>query len=132
MPSAPTTLPTKAVQGVLVIDHGSPRSEANQLFETLIDRLAVRSGVLVQAAHMEGSAMDIRAGFARLHTAGAMQIVVLPLFFGPGKHLGEDIPALCRQGCGFGQQYRIMDPLLEDRGFENYLLARVCLKLKEA
>ena len=55
------------MKGILIIDHGSVKDEANHMLECvgeLVQRMA-GEGVVVRVAHMELAAPTIRDGFER-------------------------------------------------------------------
>ncbi len=81
--------------GVIIVDHGSRRSESNQMLEAFVEmfRAAGRFGV-VEAAHMELASPSIAEAFDRCVARGAKRIVVSPYFLSPGKHWNQDIPQL--------------------------------------
>jgi sirohydrochlorin ferrochelatase len=81
--------------GLLLIDHGSRRAEANRQLDDMAERVRrLRPQALVLAAHMELAPPDLAAGFADLVARGATRIAILPFFLGDGRHLSEDIPRL--------------------------------------
>ena len=81
--------------GLLLVDHGSRRAEANAQLEDMAGHVArLRPQDLVGCCHMEIAAPDIAAGFASLVERGATRIVLLPYLLGDGRHLSEDIPRL--------------------------------------
>jgi sirohydrochlorin ferrochelatase len=81
--------------GLLLVDHGSRRAEANAQLEDMASHVArLRPADLVACCHMEIAAPDIAAGFAALVARGATRIVLLPYLLGDGRHLSEDIPRL--------------------------------------
>ncbi len=81
--------------GIVVVDHGSRRADANRWHEEFVQRLRA-DGVhaVVEAAHMELAEPSIRTAFAACVEAGATTVVVVPYFLWPGSHWTEDIPAL--------------------------------------
>lgn len=80
-------------RAVLLVDHGSRRSQANEQLEALAERLRERlPDRLVLTAHLEVAPPDIAAGIAACAEAGAREVVVHPYFLGPGRHTAEDIP----------------------------------------
>lgn len=80
---------------VVIVDHGSRRSESNQMLETAAMRFAAGSEYrIVEPAHMELAQPDIRSAFDRCVARGARRVVVFPYFLSPGRHWTEDIPAL--------------------------------------
>ena len=81
--------------GLLLIDHGSRRTESNQQLEDMATRVRrLRPDAAVAAAHMEVAAPDFATTFALLVNRGATRIVILPYFLSDGRHLTQDIPAL--------------------------------------
>jgi len=84
------------VKGILIIDHGSVKEEANHMLECvgeLVQRMAGER-VLVRVAHMELAAPTIADGFEACIAAGATEIVVFPYMLSPGKHSTRDIPRM--------------------------------------
>lgn len=81
--------------GLLIVDHGSRRAEANAQLEDIAARVRVRApGAAVAIAHMELAPPDIATGFAALVAQGATEIHVLPYFLSDGRHSREDIPRI--------------------------------------
>jgi sirohydrochlorin ferrochelatase len=84
------------VKGILIIDHGSMKEEANHMLECvgeLVQRMAGES-VVVRVAHMELAAPTIADGFEACIAAGATEIVAFPYMLSPGKHSTRDIPRM--------------------------------------
>jgi sirohydrochlorin ferrochelatase len=85
------------VTGIVIVDHGSTRSQSNQMLETLVElfgeRFAGRFDI-VEPAHMELAEPSIATAYARCVNRGAQRVVVCPFFLGPGKHWTQDIPRL--------------------------------------
>ncbi|HSU95277.1 MAG TPA: CbiX/SirB N-terminal domain-containing protein [Gemmatimonadaceae bacterium] len=84
------------MKGILIIDHGSVKEEANHMLECvgeLVQRMAGER-VLVRVAHMELAAPTIADGFEACIAAGATEIVVFPYMLSPGKHSTRDIPRM--------------------------------------
>jgi sirohydrochlorin ferrochelatase len=84
------------MKGILIVDHGSRLSEANDMLgemAALIQRLA-GSEVVVRYAHMELAAPDIGQGFAECVRAGATDVTVFPYMLSPGRHSTSDIPRM--------------------------------------
>jgi len=84
-----------ATVAVIVVDHGSRRSEANESLEALVrassDQLPYP---IVEPAHMELAEPSIATAFDRCVAAGATTVAIAPYFLGPGTHWDRDIPAL--------------------------------------
>jgi len=84
------------VKGILIVDHGSRKDEANEMLPQmaeLIQRLAGED-VVVRHAHMELSDPDIAEGFADCVRAGATEVIVFPYMLSPGRHSTSDIPRM--------------------------------------
>jgi sirohydrochlorin ferrochelatase len=83
--------------GIVIVDHGSRRTESNEMLEQVAAAFAARfSGrfQIVEPAHMELAEPSIATAYGKCVTRGADRIVVLPFFLGPGKHWTTDIPNL--------------------------------------
>ncbi|HYE06857.1 MAG TPA: CbiX/SirB N-terminal domain-containing protein [Planctomycetota bacterium] len=79
--------------GLLLIDHGSRRAEANEQLSDMAARVrCLRPADPVVIAHLEVAEPTIAQGFAALVAAGAREVVALPYFLSDGRHSREDIP----------------------------------------
>jgi sirohydrochlorin ferrochelatase len=88
------------MRGLLLIDHGSRRPEANAQVEDLARRVAaLQPQDLVAVAHLELAQPDIAAGVAVLVERGATEIIGLPYFLGEGRHAQEDVPRMLAAAC---------------------------------
>jgi sirohydrochlorin ferrochelatase len=87
------------MRGILLIDHGSRREEANAMLATMADLVqqTVGSAAIVRYAHMEIAEPTIAQGFAACVAAGADDIVAFPYMLSPGKHSTRDIPRLVEE-----------------------------------
>ena len=84
--------------GVIVVDHGSVRDEANEVVEQFVQLLDAHSGYrIIEPAHMELAEPSIATALDRCVDRGAQRIVVAPYFLSPGKHWDQDIPRLTGQ-----------------------------------
>jgi sirohydrochlorin ferrochelatase len=107
---------------VIVVDHGSRRSESNDSMEASVRSSADRLPYpIVEPAHMELAEPSIGAAFDRCVTAGATTVVLAPYFLGPGAHWDRDIPALAAEAAARHPGVRWLvaaplgpDPLLVD------------------
>ncbi len=80
---------------VIIVDHGSRRSESNLMFEHFVAHFNEHAPYrIVEPAHMEMSEPTIGTAFDRCVAHGAKRVVVCPYFLLPGKHWDTDIPAL--------------------------------------
>ncbi|MEX2214716.1 MAG: CbiX/SirB N-terminal domain-containing protein [Phycisphaeraceae bacterium] len=80
---------------IIVVDHGSKRSESNAMLEEFVQRFReFTSYRIVEPAHMELAQPTISQAFDRCVAQGATRVVVMPYFLLPGRHWSADIPSL--------------------------------------
>lgn len=81
--------------GVVVVDHGSRRSESNDM---LIEFANVYKSVtgrrIVEIAHMELAEPTIEQAVDKCISCGARKVIVVPYFLSRGRHIQEDVPLL--------------------------------------
>jgi sirohydrochlorin ferrochelatase len=84
------------MRGILIIDHGSQRDEANHMLSCVANLLQQMVGerVIVRHAHMELAEPSIPSGFAECVAAGATEVIAFPYMLSPGKHVTRDVPRL--------------------------------------
>lgn len=84
------------MKGILIVDHGSTKHEANHMLEAMAELIQTMAGseVVVSCAHMELAAPDIGTGFARCVKGGATDVTVFPYMLSPGRHSTSDIPRM--------------------------------------
>src|SRR6267143_954280 len=100
--------------GVLVVGHGSRRTEANEDVREAARRIGERGRFgLIESAFLEIEHPNIREAFARLVERGANEITVHPYFLSPGRHTRGDIPLEVREAASHyaGVSFRITEPL---------------------
>ncbi|HEY6088219.1 MAG TPA: CbiX/SirB N-terminal domain-containing protein [Gemmatimonadaceae bacterium] len=87
------------MKGILIVDHGSQKHEANEMLRAMADLIQSMAGsdVVVRFAHMELAQPDIAAGFAKCVEAGANDVTVFPYMLSPGRHSTSDIPRMVAQ-----------------------------------
>lgn len=79
---------------LLLIAHGSRRAEANADLEFVAAGLRDRGRYpVVRVAYLELAEPGIDAGGASCVEAGATDVILLPYFLSPGKHVVEDLAA---------------------------------------
>jgi sirohydrochlorin ferrochelatase len=79
---------------LLLIAHGSRRPEANADLEHVAAALRERGRYpVVRASFLELAEPDIEAGGALCVEDGATDVILLPYFLSPGKHVVEDLAA---------------------------------------
>ena len=84
------------MKGILIVDHGSRLSDANEMLGDMADLIQSMAGddVVVRYAHMELAEPDINEGFAQCVRAGATDVTVFPYMLSPGRHSTSDIPRM--------------------------------------
>jgi len=81
--------------GLVVVDHGSTKQEANRWHEEFVRGWGDVAGYCaVEPAHMELAEPSIGDAFDACAAADCEVIVVAPYFLWPGRHWSDDIPAL--------------------------------------
>jgi len=91
----------RAALGIVIVDHGSRRDEANRRHESFAADWKSRFGYpIVEPAHMELAEPSIGSAFDACVAAGATTVVVAPYFLWPGTHWDRDIPALAAEAAG--------------------------------
>ena len=84
-------------RAILLVDHGSRRSEANALLERVATSLQERlPDCPVAIAHLEFGSPNIETAIADCFRAGARQLIVHPYFLVEGMHTKRDIPERVR------------------------------------
>lgn len=79
---------------LLLIAHGSRRPEANADLEFVAAAMRQRGRYpVVQVSYLELAEPGIEAGGAACVEAGATDVILLPYFLSPGKHVVEDLSA---------------------------------------
>jgi sirohydrochlorin ferrochelatase len=84
------------MKGILIVDHGSQKREANEMLRSMADLIQTMAGpdVVVRYAHMELADPNIAAGFSSCVQSGATDITVFPYMLSPGRHSTADIPRM--------------------------------------
>ena len=102
---------------VIIVDHGSRRTEANESLETLVQgSVGSLPYPIVEVAHMELAEPSIATAFDRCVAAGATTVAIAPYFLGPGSHWDRDIPALAESAAAGhpGVRWLVAAPLGPD------------------
>ena len=100
--------------GILIVGHGSRRTEANEDVREVALRVGERGSFsLVQAAFLEIEHPDVSEGFELLVQRGAREIIVHPYFLSPGRHTRGDLPREVSEVASHypDVSYRITEPL---------------------
>ena len=99
---------------IVLVDHGSRRSESNDLLHEVRDLFQQHAGVaIVEAAHMELAEPSVAQAFAACVQQGAKTVLVFPYFLSPGRHWSEDIPRLAAEAAAEhpGVEHLVTAPL---------------------
>ncbi len=121
------------VVGLVVVDHGSKKTAANEM---LIDAAAmfkrVSGTLIVEPAHMELAEPTIEQAFDKCVAQGATMVVVHPYFLSPGRHSTTDIPNLTAHAAAKhpGVRFHVTQPLGLDEKIARLMMERIghCLK----
>jgi len=114
--------------GVILVDHGSKRDEANAMLEDVAQLFRGTTGArIVEIAHMELAEPTIAQAFARCIAQDARRIVVHPYFLAPGRHSTSDIPRMVAEAAAAhpGVAYSVTAPLGLDPRMTDIILARI-------
>jgi sirohydrochlorin ferrochelatase len=77
---------------LLLIAHGSRRAEANADLHHVAEAMRERGRYpIVQVSYLELAEPSIEAGGVLCVEAGATDVILLPYFLSPGKHVVEDL-----------------------------------------
>ncbi len=109
----PIQIPTNET-GVIIVDHGSRRSESNEMLLDIVAAFRESNDYLaVEPAHMELTEPSLKQAFTRLVQQGSKLVVIHPYFLLPGRHWDEDIPTLAAEAAAEHPDilYRITAPL---------------------
>lgn len=87
------------MQGLLLVDHGSRRTESNDQLDVVVDLVKrfVGDQVLVLGAHLELAEPNIGDQVRASAEAGVTELVVVPYMLAPGRHAVSDIPRLANE-----------------------------------
>ncbi len=96
--------------GLLIVDHGSRRAEANAQLLDMAARVArlVPPGTPIATAHLDICAPSIADGIATLLAQGVDELRVLLYFLADGRHVSEDIPAQVRAALAGRPEVRVV------------------------
>ncbi|MGH9081430.1 MAG: CbiX/SirB N-terminal domain-containing protein [Acidimicrobiales bacterium] len=100
--------------GVVIVDHGSSRGEANRRHESFVEEWGgSERHRIVEAAHMELAEPSIATAFDACVAAGATTVVIVPYFLWPGRHWDHDIPMLAAEAAAHHEDvdYLVAAPL---------------------
>jgi sirohydrochlorin ferrochelatase len=120
------------MKGILIVDHGSRKKEANDMLRCMSNLLQTMAGpeVIVRYAHMELADPDVADGLADCVRAGATDVTVFPYMLSPGRHSTADIPRMVSEAArtfpdvtfsvtpAFGVHEKLAELILERAGIE--------------
>ena len=82
-------------RGLLLVDHGSRREQANAVLVQVAEIIRRQSDfAVVHYAHMEIAEPTIAQGFDACVADGAREVIVHPYFLAPGDHYNVTVPRL--------------------------------------
>jgi len=101
-------------EGIVLFAHGSRDPEWSRPFESVASILS--RNFLVTVAYLELMRPTLAEAVAALAAAGAKSIRVIPMFFGQGGHVKEDLPRLVSElGRAHGDLELVLEkPIGED------------------
>ncbi|MCU1356796.1 MAG: Sirohydrochlorin cobaltochelatase [Acidimicrobiales bacterium] len=113
---------------VVIVAHGSRADAANDAHRATVEALAALVPAPVTAAFLELAEPDIASAIHQAAEAGATDIVVLPFFLYPGRHVAEDIPAIVR--AAGAELPGVAVRLLESFGADPVVLATLAAQVR--
>ncbi len=82
-------------QGLILLAHGARDPRWREPFDGLVERVrAKRPELAVRLAFLELMAPDLLLAGEELVASGCDALLIVPIFFGQGGHVREDVPAL--------------------------------------
>lgn len=116
------------MRALLIMSHGSPRSEANEVVTRLAGVLESGTGhELVRVGYLDVNEPTILQAIDQCIAAGASEIIAVPYFLHSGKHVVRDLPDLLEvaQARHPGVRILMTDYVGRDPLIDSVLLARV-------
>lgn len=111
------TMTTPPGPAIILFGHGSRDARWAEPMEAVAARVrGLRPGTPVVCAYLELMAPDLLAAGRDLAAAGAVQIDILPMFLGRGRHARDDLPELVArlQAAHPGARFTLRTALGED------------------
>jgi sirohydrochlorin ferrochelatase len=117
---------TRLKRAFVLLDHGSRETAANKQLAQVARALARRlGGAPVRVAHLSLARPTLPEAIRACAKRGALEVVVVPYFLSPGRHVQRDIPRLARAAAAdHGVRVRLADPLGAHAGLIDVLAAR--------
>ena len=103
-------------KGIVIVDHGSKKSESNLMLEEVTNLFRERFAskyAIIEPAHMELAEPSIETAYGKCVDKGADFIIICPFFLGSGRHWQQDIPSLALDASTKfpGTNYHVAKPL---------------------
>lgn len=128
MNANPGAAPLPKETGVILVDHGSTRTEANDMLDQVVQIFREESGAtIVEPAHMELAPPTIADAYQKCIDQGANRIVIHPYFLSPGRHSTTDIPHMAEEAAAThpGVPFVVTDALGLDPKLGQIILRRI-------
>lgn len=112
---------------VVVVAHGSRAAAANDAHREAVAALDRRLAATVVPAFLELVEPDIATAIDAAVASGSTDVVVLPHFLYPGRHVAADIPAIVDDACGRHGvvSIRLLAPSGADPALHDLLAAQI-------
>ena len=116
--------------GVVLFAHGSRDPAWRAPIEAVAERMrAIDPHTPVLCAYLELMAPDLATAVHELHTAGARDITVWPMFLGVGRHVRDDLPRLVEElRARFADTRFALQPAIAEHAEVLDSMARAALK----
>lgn len=114
--------------GIVMVDHGSVRPEANEVVEMMAALYKQITGTaIVEPAHMELAQPSLEEAIDRCVAQGAERVVVSLYFLAPGRHGKTDIPRMAAEAASrhAGLEVVVTEPMGLDERLVEVLHERV-------
>jgi sirohydrochlorin cobaltochelatase len=86
---------TAPTRGIILFAHGSRDPLWSRPIEAIAARVtALQPAAAVQCAYLELMQPDLATAVQTLASQGVLEVRVVPMFLGVGKHARQDLPAL--------------------------------------
>lgn len=115
---------------LLVVDHGSKRTAANDMLLEIGEMIRGKTAIPVYTAHMEIAAPTIDEGVKACIRDGATHLIVVPFFLSPGRHSTTDIPSMTKVALGEFPDvtYEVRPPIGTHPGIIDVIIDRAGLQ----
>lgn len=116
---------------VVMAAHGSRAEAANTAHRELVDAVAAHSPAPVVPAFLELAEPSIPAAIDAVVADGSTQVLVLPYFLHPGRHLAEDLTGIVADATERhpGVRVRLLDLFGADRALAALVVAQISTAL---